>query len=165
MRIFDKGGRLFGKMSVIDLMVLVIILIAVTGLGVRLFKTDALNRKNVPDKAVRIAFYLEEVPDYVANQVSIQDPVREAVQSKSFGVVSGIELAPSVSWGETKRGEKVASTKDGYVSIRVEMDVNGRFDGSGIVLQNQAYHIGQTITLLVGNAALQNGRIVAVHER
>jgi hypothetical protein len=154
----DKNGKLFGKISIIDIIIVLAIIFAgifvVNKIGI--FKPETIIT-NSGDK-LKITFYQEEVNSFTANNVEIGDPTTETLQNMSFGNVVEIEVGPSVSWGTDKDGRQVKSTKEGWSSISITMETNGKLGPNGINIGGSNYYIGQFITLRVGDSIFY-GRI------
>lgn len=149
--LIDNKGRIFGKVSIID------ILIVIMTLGVLLFalnKIGLFSPKNTlsnnADK-IEIIFYQEEVNDFTANNVNIGDPATESLQNSSFGNVTDVKLGKSISWGSDIKGNQVATSREGYSSIYISLESNGIIGSNGLTIGSSTYYIGEVITLRVGN--------------
>lgn len=66
MKIIDKNGRLFGKLNLIDLAVIVVIVVVVAALGMKLFGNDAVEAVTSPDVNITYHVVCEDVPSAVA---------------------------------------------------------------------------------------------------
>ena len=66
MKIIDKNGRLFGKLNLIDLAVILVVVIVVGALGMKLFGKDAVEAVTSPDVKVTYQVVCEDVPEAVA---------------------------------------------------------------------------------------------------
>ena len=62
----DEKGRLFGKVNIVDLLIVIIILAAAAFIGMKFFGPDstAANTQNV-----RITMFCEESPTFVVDQL------------------------------------------------------------------------------------------------
>lgn len=148
--IIDEKGKLFGKLSIIDIVtVLIVILIA----------AFLLNRFNILASTegdsledLEVVFFQEEVNDFSAKSVQIGDPTSEALKNASFGQVVEVILDDSISWDKDPDGKQISSSRDGYVSFRAKMLTKGQLGPNGLILNGSTYHIGQTITLRIGNS-------------
>jgi len=67
MKILDKNGRLFGKLNLIDLAVILVIVVAVAALGMKLFGNDAVEAVTSPDVKITYQVVCEDVPQAVAD--------------------------------------------------------------------------------------------------
>lgn len=154
----DKNGKLFGKISIIDIGIIILVIIAglfiVKKLGIFTPKENITNNN---DK-IKVVFYQEEVNSFTANNVKLEDPTTETLLNTSFGNVVDIEIDDSVSWGYDKDGKQVKSTKKGFSSVFITMETNGILGPNGINIGGSNYYIGQFITLRVGTSIFY-GRI------
>lgn len=66
MKIIDKNGRLFGKLNIIDLLVVLVLVVVVAALGMKLFGNDAVEAVTSPDVKVTYKVVCEDVPEAVA---------------------------------------------------------------------------------------------------
>lgn len=149
--LIDKNGRIFGKVSIIDILLVIIII------GVLLFSLNKIGLfspkdtlANNTDK-IEIVFYQEEVNDFTANNVNIGDPATESLQNSSFGNVTEVKLGESISWGSDIQGNQVSTSRKGYSSIYISLDSNGIVGPNGLTIGGSSYYIGEVITLRVGN--------------
>jgi hypothetical protein len=161
--VIDREGRLFGKVSVIDILIICVVLIAVAGIGYK-FSTSNISGPFTKVDHIQVVFYQEEIPDYVANAVKNGDPVRESLQYSDFGTVVDVQIGDAVSWVETDSGENVPAPKPGYSSVYITMDAKGIIGENGVTIDNSVYYVGKTIELYVGNATFE-GRIADVRKK
>lgn len=66
MKIIDKNGRLFGKLNLIDLAVIVVLVVVAAALGMKLFGNDAVESVTSPDVKVTYQVVCEDVAEAVA---------------------------------------------------------------------------------------------------
>jgi len=158
-------GKLFKKISAIDIIILLVIIAAVAGAGYKFAKSRTTSFFTDKTEKIEIEFYNEEVPDFVAKSIKIGDPCFESVQNASFGHVTAIKIDKPVSWVETEDGRFVAASKPGCSSIKVTMEANGLMGNNGVTIDKSVYYVGQTITLYVGNSALFYGRISDIRKK
>jgi hypothetical protein len=155
--IIDNKGRLFGKISIIDILIVVIIVVAVAGIGSKFARSKTASPFVKTDK-IQVRFYVEDAPDYAVKAVKIGDPVKESIQNTGLGKVVDIKIDRSVSWVQTDKGEYVAASREDHSSCVVTMEADGIYGNNGVSINNTEYYIGRTILLYVGNSAL-SGRI------
>ncbi len=157
-RMIDKNGKLFGKISIIDIGIVLLLLIAALFI---VYKLGVFSPKQVitgsTDK-IRIVFYQEEVNSFTAENVKLKDPASDSMLNTSFGQVVDIEVADSVSWGKDKDGKQVRSTKTGWSAVSITMEAAGTIGSNGITIGGSRYYIGQLVTLKAGTSVFY-GRI------
>ena len=67
MKIIDKNGRLFGKLNIIDLAVILVIVVAVAALGMKFFGNDAVEAITSPEVSITYEVVYVDVPQHVAD--------------------------------------------------------------------------------------------------
>jgi hypothetical protein len=155
--IIDSKGKLFGKVSLIDIIVVLIIVGAIAGIAYKFTTSKSGGILQTKDK-LEIVFFGEEVPEYAAKLISDGDIVREVVQNANFGTVTDVKLDKSKSYAPDALGKWQVSSKEGFNSIMITISGEGKYATDGITIDNSVYYIGKTIELKVGNEALY-GRI------
>lgn len=150
--LIDDKGRVFNKISIIDILfIALIILIGTFGW----FKFSGYNNKDnlsVKTDNIKIIFYQEDINNFAADNIKIGDPATEALQNIKFGEVTDIKLGESVFWSSDIEGNQVSSPREGYSSIYITMKGKGIIGSNAVLIGNFPYHIGDVITLKVGNS-------------
>lgn len=157
-KMIDKNGKLFGKISIIDIGIIILLLIAASFLIIKLGIFSPQKIASVKTDKIRITFYQEEVNSFTANNVKLNDPANEKLLNISFGNVVDIKINNSVSWGVDKGGKQVLSSKEGWSSVLIDMEAAGILSQNGITLGGSSYYVGQTIVLRAGTSTFY-GRI------
>lgn len=147
----DNKGKLFGKISIIDIIVLVLVVAVVGGVGYKFTKSRSVVTGGT-DKVI-LEFYSEESPDFALKAVRKGDIVGDYDKGSIFGKVVSVSVNKADSWGQDAQGQLVKTSKPGYASaiIKVEGQVLKNRDG-GISVNNADYFIGKTITTKAGDS-------------
>ncbi len=142
MKIIDRNGRIFGKISVIDLLVVIIVLVMALALYVKTNHNEitSTTTSNVP---ITYQLLVRGVRTYVADAVAVGDRVYDPDRSSggSLGTITAVEVQP---------GGKLAEFKDGTIdTVPVEdgVDLLLTIEGSGLITQgryvlNRVYDLG-----------------------
>ncbi len=156
------------KFNIIDAIVLVVLIAAICFVGYKLFfdrMGEGFNQ-NEQELSYTIEFFCEESPTFAAELVQIGDAVSDEYKDIPLGTVTSVELAPSVSYATNAAGEYVASTKEGYSSVKITTDLT--FEGApyqhGFQIDVSKYGVGHTMTFRAGKAKLY-GRISAIEQK
>ena len=160
--LMDKNGKLFGKVSIIDILVVVVILGMAAGVYYKFVKSDTPSVFNRPEK-IRSVFYVDEAADFTQKDLVPGVMVREAVQSSVLGTVTAVKTAPSVSYGVNSQGEWKQSTKPGYISLEITLEGEGFYGASGVTFGGSAFYVGKYYEVRFGNVALY-GRIKSIEK-
>lgn len=161
--IIDSNGRLFGKVSVIDALIVALVIAAGFFLAVRYLSSNdnPIGSGSSPDE-LEIKFYSEEVNNFVADAIKEGDSAKEFAQYANFGTVVKVERADSITWVGDFDGIINPSSKDGYYSsITVTTRARGRINDIGFELDGTNYFVGKTVIMQFGKAGFQ-GRIAGV---
>lgn len=147
--IFDKKGKLFGKISIVDIIIIVVIIAAIAGLYYKFGKSGTVTPFTKTEK-IQMSFYHEDVPDYIVNKIKIGDAVKDRVQNVVFGKVTDIKVGPDIVFNPSAGGQAVASSKPGYSSITVTVSGQGIYSATGSTFGGVEYYIGKAVELRVG---------------
>lgn len=149
---FYSKGKLFGKINVIDLLVVLVIIAAIAGVSVKYMQSKA-NVGVDSSKTIEISFYQEDAPSFAASAVKKGDTVKDAMQNNILGKVSDVRVDKSVFFGVDNNGRYVASPREGYNSITITSEVKGIIKpGGGTTINNYEYFIGKQIEVRAGSA-------------
>lgn len=147
----DEKGRLFGKINLIDLLIILISAAALVFLGVKLLgpKSTAANTQKVV-----ISFYYEECPDYVADQLKAGDVIWDSGDNVNIGTVKDWTEADSVTYLLDDNGNTVQTSKEGYCALTLRCDAEGVLGEHGVTVGGTLYGVGHTLTMYAGKCKL-----------
>ena len=148
----DSKGKLFGKISIIDLVIVLVVIAAIAGVGYKLTQSKVASGATEHD--IKTVLYLDELYTPVAETLKAGDVVKESIQGANFGKVTDIKLDKSVSWYPNTQGAVVKSSKDGYNSVTLTIQGKGIVGTNGVSIGNYNYYIGKTLEFRVGNTAI-----------
>jgi hypothetical protein len=151
--IVDEKGRLFKKINLLDLLIVLILI----GIGVVVFykmnNSKVISPFAQKDK-IETVIFLEEVLGGAADSIIVGEPVRDRASGALIGYVTNYEKGPSVNFATSSDGQLVKTTKEGYNSVRVTIVGTGVYSDSRVVFDNNDYYINKQFEFLVGNTYL-----------
>lgn len=147
----DEKGRLFGKVNLVDLIIILIVIAAVVFLGVKFLGPESTTANT--QEAI-VSFYCEEAPDYVADQLQAGDVVWDSGDNVNIGTVKDWSITDSVSYYYAENGETVQASKTGYCAVTLRCDAEGVIGEHGITINGTLYGVGHTLTIYAGEAKL-----------
>lgn len=100
MKLIDEKGRLFGKINLIDLAVILVVVVAVGALAMKFFGNDAVDAVKNPDVTISYEVVCEDVPLSVAEYCT---------ENYSGQLLSSGKLLPAYITGCT-----MTETAEGY---------------------------------------------------
>lgn len=141
MKLIDHNGRLFGKISVID--VLVVAVVAVLAVALSFKSSQTHTGTNVSNDSITYQVLVSGVRTYVAEAIQCGDQMydQDRTSGGSLGTITDIEVMD---------GTKLAELQDGTVEMVPVADGQTlllTIEGSGIVsegryLLNRIYDLG-----------------------
>ena len=134
--LLDNKGRLFGKINIIDLLILLIIIGAVVGAAYK-FRTASVGQA----ETIVLKFYAEEVSEFVTDAVHVGDDVVDDTKSTYLGKIVDCKVDDSVVWGMNDKGEYVKTTKPGVNSILITTEVTGTIGNNGTIINISSLHL------------------------
>ena len=132
-KIIDRNGRLFGFISVIDL--LVIVVVAVMGFALYTKNTQmAITSTNTADQTITYQILASGIRTYVAEAVREGDQLFDPDRSSggTLGTITDIQLMPGTKLAEFDDGTVAAATVEG----------TGLVSESGRYTLNRVYELG-----------------------
>lgn len=142
-KVIDNEGRLFGKVSVIDLAVVLIVAVMAVALYVKNNSLDASSTSSESNATIYFVAESGQVADYIADAIKVGDKVYDKDRSSggAIGEIVDIETSPSALMAGTYRGEYVKAPNDEAKSMRVTVKCNGSIAGGRFTI-NRVYYLG-----------------------
>ena len=151
--IIDKKGKLFGKINVIDLLIIAVLILAAAIFGYKYLSGGETVVST--SKPATITFYAEEVSDFVLDGTIKEGDMIYDVQEKSnIGTVKSVAYGDSVSYLSNSEGEWVKGSKPDYKSVTITCEAYGTEFPHGIVIADNNYYIGHSLTIAAGKAKI-----------
>lgn len=156
--LIDKKGRLFGKINIIDLC---IILLIVSAVAVTLIKFNAAGNGGNTEKNTEIVYTLKvaSVRDYTVNQFVEGDNLYDDETGKYIGKIVSVEKKPDMVYVVKADGTYAISEKperyDAYITVSANGSINekGYFaegirqisNHSTVVISNKRFKTTSTV--------------------
>ena len=161
--IINKDGKLFGKISIIDIIVIIAIVVGAFGFYVRFFVSE----KKVETTASNIEYTMEikEVRIGTVNALkNYRGPVTDTSTKEYLGDIVDVTYTNSTKAVDTVNGTmKVSAVPDRY-DVLVTVRFDGKINNSGFyTANNQALSAGSSY-LFTSKAAKTTGKIVDIYE-
>ncbi len=147
----DKNGKLFGRINIIDLSIIILLLAAALFV---IYRADVFSPENTAasEDKILLTMYQEEAPAFAASNVKLGDPVSESFKNVSFGSVVSVETDNPVNWGADDEGNQIETQRDGYSSLTLKMEAPGKSGPSGLTIGGVKYYVGQILVIRVGTS-------------
>ena len=147
----DKNGKLFGKVNLIDLIIVLVIIAAVAFVGLKVVNRADSGSTLSP---VRISFFAEEAPSYVADALKVDTSVLDMTENVTIGTVESFDVGDPIGYFTDTKGQVQSVVRDGYNSITLQVLANGELSEHGVTINGVLYGVGHTLTIYAGKAKI-----------
>ena len=144
MKIIDQNGRLFGKISVIDLVVVAVIVVLAIALN---FKSNqAHTGTSVPEETITFQIRVRGVRGYVANCIAIDDSLYDQNYSsggRALGQIKDIQVErdPGTVISAMSDGTVILAEAEETVDLLLTVEGTGLRTGKSVAI-NRIYDLG-----------------------
>lgn len=158
----DKEGKLFGKVSIIDIIVILAIVVAAFGVYNRF--ASANSKVETVTQSIEYTMIVKGVRQGTVDALGKGGQVFEATTKEYFGEIVETDYAGAVDYEEMQNGEiknvELPEKYDVTVTVRIDGKVNdsGYYTGSNAVLNVGSRHI------FYSKYAKTTGEIMSVKE-
>lgn len=151
-----KNGKLFGKLNIIDLLLILIVLAALVFVGLRYLRPDSAVRSASPDK-VRMTFFADDAPLLLWDQGERQmgGPVSDYDTSTYLGVLTSFEPEEAYIYAlDPQSGEtlRILSTTECLLTFACEGE--GYLSDDGLRINGVQYSIGASYVIRAGQTRI-----------
>lgn len=144
-----KSWKLFGKLNIIDLLIIVIVVAALVILGGRLLKNRSVGSTG---QHVRVSFYgFEDVHDYVPASFTLGDPVTQYQTELNLGTLTAFDSEPAYELAvDPQTGETLRLPLLGESFVTFTSECYGRLDRTGLTIGDTTFVVGGNYFVNVG---------------
>ena len=141
-KLIDRNGRLFGKVSIIDIVVVLMVLVMALAFYVKNDKLDAGNI-NVVETPITFTVAVENVAKNVGDALEVGDLVYDKDRSANgaIGKIVAIEKLPCEVTTQLFNGTYAMVTNEYAYNLRVTVEGKGSVE-DGSYLINNIYGLG-----------------------
>lgn len=142
----DKKGRLFGKINLIDFVVLAAIIIAIAGFGYKTLSGSPTVTLS-GDAPIEVTFKALKVREYTVNAVSQGDSIYERNGAR-LGTVTKVEAKPAREILAMRDGANIYAQVENRYDLYITVEGTGRISGpSYYINSNRLMAAGSDIKL------------------
>ena len=141
MKIIDKKGRLFGAVSLIDILVIVVVIALAAGIYVRFF---SIRTTAVAQESDKISYQLtiEAVRSFQVDGIKSGDKIF-SMDGHDIGTIISVSAEEAMQWGPTHDGTAKKGPVQDYYDIMLEVEADG-------VVSEGKYYVSRTAVLGAG---------------
>lgn len=144
MKIIDRNGRLFGKISVIDL--LVVAVVAVMAIALNFKSSQSHTGTSVPEESITFQIRARGVRSYVASAIAVNDGLYDQNYSsgdRALGRITDIQVErdPGTVLASMSDGTAILAEAEDTVDLLLTVKGSGLIDGKSVSI-NRIYDLG-----------------------
>ena len=145
----DKKGRVFGKINIIDLMVVLIIACIIFVIAFKIFGNEMKEDSSKTEGTVTLTLSMLNVVSEARDYINVGDRIikfNNMSDTSSFEVVS-VRFEKTKNVNVTDSGMVVLGDSELYSNVYVEIKSQGKKDDDGIMVGGVYVFVNQTVDL------------------
>lgn len=142
----DKNGRIKGKVSIIDILVILLIIVVIAGIAARYGSkvTTAVQS----DKQFEYVLRVENVREYTANALKKKGRITDKKSEKDLGEIVDVQVENATQQSITASGEVKTPETPGRYTCYVTIRATGKeSDNNYILADSTELSVGRNIDL------------------
>ncbi|MEG0035120.1 MAG: DUF4330 family protein [Oscillospiraceae bacterium] len=147
----DENGKLFGKINLIDLLIILVILALGAFVALKVFGGNDDADKLSP---ITMSFYADEVPDFVIENIKEGTGVLDSTEDVTLGTVQSFDVGEPLGYETDTDGEIKSVARNGHKSLELTITGQAELSEHGATIGGVLYGVGHTITIFAGQAKL-----------
>ena len=148
----DKNGKLFGKINIIDLLIVLVVIAALVLVATRMF-TPGEKGERVESTKVTLTYVAVDALIGAGEAINVGDPVYEDTTNIELGTVTSVQYEEAYQYQAGPDGEVIKVPVVGREYVTVTTEVEGHVTDNGIYVEDylycigvaRTYHFGQTV--------------------
>ncbi len=149
----DKNGKLFGKINLIDLLIILIIIAAVVFFATKAF-TPAQEAAGTETGTVQVQFFSSKAPVGTAEAIELGAPAFEDTTNVQFGKVIAVESEPAYTYLVDDDGNPVKTEVPYNYAVSVTVELEGNLTEKGLYVGGRLYGVGANFTMHFGKSTV-----------
>jgi len=144
----DEKGRLFGKINIVDLLIIVVILAAIAFIGIKFVMP---HENTEAGQKMEMVVYVEQSKRFVAEQVVKGSTVHDNTDEVDLGICTDIKVEPYYEAIEAtdEKNPVLAEVEDECI-VELTLEVEGSYGTYGATVNGYLFGIGHTMVVSVG---------------
>ena len=124
MKLIDSKGRIFGKLSIIDMLIILILAVLLIGIFVRSFVLET-TATNTPDITFHYKAKISSVSDRIVDEFQVGDAIYNDASGEFYGTIVDVEVTDAVVWVANSEGQQVQTTYPDKSDVYITVEATG----------------------------------------
>lgn len=162
----DNSGRIKGKVSIIDIILVVILAVLAVGF-VRTHLSERIQGVVAPQTPIELVVTGDGLRRMIVDTVDVGDVLFRNHDRQPLGTVTSIEITPSFDHFHHSDGTATLALSEGRYTIRITMDAVGTVRENVGYFINGMDHVapGSEVALVSNRVFIPDGRVYSVGVR
>lgn len=144
MSLIDEKGRLFGKINIIDL--LIVLLIAAVGTGAYVMFSGGNDRQVLQSSKVVYDFEITNVNQDFVDAINSGDPIRNSVRGNDLGTVVSKSARKATMLNEDLvNGRYVIAEVPNAYDVVITIEANANITPANVIISGEEVKVGKKI--------------------
>ncbi|MBQ9280051.1 MAG: DUF4330 domain-containing protein [Clostridia bacterium] len=139
-----KNGKLFNKINIVDLCVILVIVLLIVGATIKFGKFHSKTEETAQTN-IEYQFTVNNIRDYTIDAFQVGDTVYDSQSGVDIGKVTNVEKTEAVTYEGTSTGEVVRVTNPYRYDMVLTIE-------APVTVESDAYYINNSIELKVNSA-------------
>lgn len=155
MKIIDNDAKIFGKINIIDLCIVIAAILAAVFVLTQFRGGRGPIAIAPPEmRDFTMSFFVEEVEDFRLSGINIGDGLFEGGTNIFLGNVIALDICEAHVWNADRYGNTVRSNKEGHSSLEITTQLRATPAEHGVMVGGNRYGIGHSLTVRVGRSVI-----------
>lgn len=154
MSVIDKKGRLFGKINILDFVIIIVILTLVIASANKILNINT--DTSLDTKSIKVKLLVREREEFSLENIKVGDIIKEYDTGFIFGEISDIEVVPATKEVKTVNGEVNRAVIPERYDMFIIVDANAVVTENAIVSGNKELRIGNQLVFRTRLYALKS---------
>jgi len=150
----DNNGKLFGKINIIDLLIVLVLIAAIVFVGLRFFGGND-NDMGTPQH-IRATFFADDAPALLVGKGVMDTPVIDYDNANYLGSLTGYETEDAYAYDyDSETGEVVQVPVVNRCFLTITFEGDGYVTESAMYINGFEYSVGGTSVVRAGQVRVQ----------
>ena len=151
--IIDKDAKVFGKINIIDLCIILAVIAAAIFAALMLTGGNTVTVVNATEeKNIEMKFYVEDVENFRVEAMKVGDNLYDDSKNLFLGKITNLDIKDAVIFNADTQGITVKSNKEGYSSMEITTELKATPFENGILIAGNRYGVGHSLTIRAGKS-------------
>jgi len=153
--IIDRDAKVFGKINIIDLCIILGVIAAAVVVFTQFRGGSGPITIIQPEtREFTMSFFVEEVEDFRLAGINIGDSLFESAPNIFLGNVIYLDIDEAIVWNADSYGNTVRSNKEGHSSLEITTRLRATPVEHGVMVGGNRFGIGHSLTVRVGTSVI-----------